>query len=79
MPTLREVDVFQKVGKVALAYTKLPSFSEIASHVLGIHSPFLLRPPHLPPLTNMIFSAGYISFKENVVDSLMSRRPKKSY
>lgn len=36
MPTFREVDVFQKVGKVALAYPKLPSFPEIVSHVLAM-------------------------------------------
>lgn len=51
MPTFREVDVFQKVGKVALAYPKLPSFSEsvpcVNNERIGIHSPFFqfLTPP----------------------------------
>lgn len=52
MPTFREVDVFQKVGNVALAYPKLPSFPEIVSHVfsnerVGIHSLFSPLPPPL--------------------------------
>lgn len=69
MPTFREVDVFQKVGNVALAYPKLPSFPEIVSHVfsnerVGIHSPsfipFFLPCPLPCFLTNMIFSWVYI-------------------